>query len=83
MFVNGHPLAPVLEFFRCTVFFLYSRVKLVVVANVVAWFGLTEIWAGYLQAALRTYFFLGMVGWGLVCSRKLWKRALRVKMKQT
>jgi len=86
MFYDAHRLVPVLEFFRCTIVFFYSRVKLLVITNTITFLGLSDVWGGNLEPAVqllvRSFFFFGMVVWGFICTHKLWQRALTVKMKQ-
>jgi len=83
MFTDSHPMAPVLEFFRCAVFVLYSRGKLVLVTKAMIWLELSSTWDAAIQMFLRNYFFFAMIFWGLVCTRKLWQRALTAKIKLT
>ena len=69
MFYDGHRLAPFLEFSRCSFLFFYSYGEISILSNSISWSGISEIIGGSVESqiylALRCYFFLSALVWGL------------------
>ena len=70
LFYDQNPMAPILEFIRCSFLFLYSRNGIPLLASTLTWM---EFGEGYLEyysyMVLYSYFFFSALFWGLVSAR--------------
>jgi len=83
MMFDGHPMAPFLEFVRCSFFFLYSLKGLPLLTNALTWSGLVAYFGPTLvpQAlfVLRAYFLVSSIAWGSITTYHAVERTTRGK----
>ena len=83
MMFDGHPMAPFLEFVRCSFFFLYSLKGLPLLTNALTWSGLVAYFGPtlvpHVLLVLRAYFLVSSIVWGLVTTYHALERTTRGK----
>ena len=70
MFFDGHRLAPVFEFARCTFFFLYSLRGVPLLESTLTWIGLVDVYGPSVVTCtiivLRIYFVMSAIVWSII-----------------
>lgn len=80
MLFDANPWAPLVEFCRCTLVFVHSRERMPILSNSLNYLGLVDVFGlsvePVLRDLLRSFFGVSMVVWAVICSHKLYQRAV-------